>query len=188
MRVARGRLLWNLFGSLGILLTLGLIYAGLPALDRSLPADRPVSNARPYKVGGGVTVIPPSGAMIDVTQTRPGPRQGTVLFVLGNVRYVLVVTPFRGDLDAATDRLTRKIVRAGGQRVAGSERAVDTTAGLYGRQGDYTARDRGGRYTVFLVDGVSIEVTVSGSDTELSRVSAEIAASTRSIAYRGGGA
>lgn len=188
MRVARGRLLWNLFGSLGILLTLGLIYAGLPALDRSLPADHPVSADRPYLVGGGVTVMPPPGAMIDVTQTRPGPRQGTVLFVLGEVRYVLVVTPFRGDLEAATDRLIRKIIRAGGQQVTGSERAVDTTAGLYGRQGDYTAQDRGGRYAVFLVKGVSIEVTVSGSDAELSRVSDEIATSTRSIAYRGGGA
>jgi hypothetical protein len=184
MRVARGRLLWNLLGTLGILLTLGLIYAALPALDSALPANRPVSANRPYEVGGGVTVVPPPGAMIDVTQTRPGPRQGTVLFVLGTVRYVLVVTPFRGDLDAATGRLIRKIIRAGGQRVAGSERAIDTTAGLYGRQGDYTAPDRGGRYAVFLVEGVSIEVTVSGSDTELRRVADEIAASTRSIAYR----
>lgn len=186
MRVARGRLLSNLCGSLGILLTLGLIYAGLPALDRSLPADRSVSADRPYTVGGGVTVVPPAGAKIDVTQTRPSARQGTVLFVLGKVRYVLVVTPFRGDLHAATDRLIRKIARAGGHQIAGSERGVDTTAGLYGRQGDYTAKDRGGRYAVFLVDGVSIEVTVSGDDAELSRVSDEIAASTRTIAYRGG--
>lgn len=186
MRVARDRLLWNLFGSLGVLLTLALIYVGLPALDRSLPADRPVSADRPYDVGGGVTVVPPPGATIDVTQTRPGPRQGTVLFMVGGVRYVLVVTQFRGSLSAATDRLIRKIIRAGGQQIAGSERPIDTTAGLYGRQGDYTAKDRGGRYAVFLVDGVSIEVTVSGSDAELSRASGAIATSTRSIMYQGG--
>lgn len=184
MRVARGRLRWNLLGSLGILLTLGFIYAGLPAIDRALPAERPVAADRPYDVGGGVTVRPPAGAMIDVTETRPAARQGTVLFVLGRVRYVIVVTPFRGDLDAAAGRLLQKIVKAGGRRVGGSETVIGTDAGLYGRQGYYAAGNRGGRYAVFLADGVSIEVTVSGTDAALARTWPSVAASIRTIAYR----
>ncbi|MEJ3743016.1 hypothetical protein WEI85_07000 [Actinomycetes bacterium KLBMP 9797] len=184
MRVGRGRLRWNLLGSLGILCTLAFFYAGLPALDRAVPDERPVADDRPYGVGGGVTVRPPPGAKIDVTHTRPATRQGTVLFVLGPVRYVIVVAPFRGDLEAATQRLHQKINRAGGRRLVGSERAAETDTGLYGRQGDYAAGARGGRYAVFLAAGVAIEVTVSGTDAELARVGQEIEASIRTIAYR----
>jgi hypothetical protein len=184
MRVARGRLLWNLAGSLGILLTLAVIYAGLPRIDRALPAERPVAAHRPYQVGGGVSVMPPPGAMLDVTRTRPGARQGAVLFVIGPVRYVIVVIPFDGDLDAATARLRRKITNAPGHLLTGSELAISTSTGLSGRQGGYTAPGRAGRYAVFLAARVSIEVTASGSDAELSRVGGQISASTRSIAYR----
>lgn len=185
MRVARGRLLWNLAGSLGILLTLAAIYVGLPRIDRALPAERPVAAHRPYVVGGGVSVVPPPGAMLDVTRTRPGARQGTALFVIGPVRYVIVVVPFDGDLDAATARLRRKITNAAGHQVTGSELAISTSTGLYGRQGGYTAPGRGGRYAVFLAARVSIEVTVSGSDAELNRVGEQISTSTQSITYRG---
>lgn len=186
MRVARGRLRRNLLGSLGILLTLAFFYAGLPALDRAVPNVRPVADDRPYDVGGGVTVRPPPGAKVDVTRTRPAARQGTVLFVLGPVRYVIVVAPFRGDLEAATQRLHQKIVKAGGQHLVGSERATETDTGLYGRQGDYAAGTRGGRYAVFLAAGVAIEVTVSGTDAALARVWQELDASIRTITYREG--
>jgi hypothetical protein len=185
MRVARDRLLRNVAGSLGVLLTLAVIAIGLPAVDRTVPSLRAVPPHVPYEVGGGVTVVPPPRAMLDVTRTRPSTRQGTVLFRLDAVRYVIVVAPFDGDLSAATDRLRRKILNADGHRLVGTDLTASTGTGLPGREGIYTAPDREGRYAVFLAPGVSIEVTVSGTAAELSGVEHEITASTASIAYVG---
>ncbi|GAA4714336.1 hypothetical protein [Phytohabitans rumicis] len=179
MRVARGRLLRNAAGSLGILVTLAVIAIGLPAVDRAVPAIRPIPTHEPYEVGGGVTVLPPPGAQLDVTRTRPSAQQGTVLFVLGPIRYVIVVAPFDGDLDGAVGRLRRKVVNAQGRLDAGL--ATATGSGLPGQQGAYATPDRTGRYAVFLAPRLSIEVTVSGSVP----LPAPIEASIRSIAYRG---
>jgi hypothetical protein len=99
--VAQHRFARNLAGSLAILATLGGVAYGLPAVDRALPADRPVASGEPYVVGGGVTVMPPPNSMIDVTKTRPGVDRGTALFILDSVRYVIVVVPFHGTLEEA---------------------------------------------------------------------------------------
>ncbi|MFC0526168.1 hypothetical protein [Phytohabitans kaempferiae] len=182
MRVQRGRLLRNAAGSLGILLILVVIAVGLPAVDRSFPAERAVPHHLPYEVGGGVSVVPPAGAVLDVTRTRPTARQGTALFVLGPVRYVLVVAPFDGDLDGAVDRLRRKVTSADGQLDAGLPALTGT--GLGGRSGAYTTPDRAGRYAVFLAPTVSIEVTVSGTETQLEEIEPVIAASVATITYQ----
>jgi hypothetical protein len=178
--VAQHRFARNLAGSLVILATLGGIAYGLPAVDRALPADRPVASGEPYSVGGGVTVVPPPNSMIDVTKTRPGVDRGTALFILDSVRYVIVVVPFGGTLDEAAGRLRRKITGSTGYQVAGNERSVTTAQGIVGRQGSYTAPGRAGRYAVFVDDGTAVEVTVSGSGT---RFEAAVA-SVHSISYR----
>lgn len=183
MRVVRGRLRKNAAASLWILVVLAAIAVGLPAIDRALPAERAVPPHLPYEVGGGVTVVPPPGAMLDVTRTRPTARQGTVLFVLGRVRYVIVVASFDGDLDSAVDRLRRKVTGAGGQLDAGLPALTGT--GLAGREGAYTTPDRAGRYAVFLAPDLSIEVTVSGTETELEQTQSVIDASIETIAYEG---
>ncbi|MDQ7905470.1 hypothetical protein RB614_13145 [Phytohabitans sp. ZYX-F-186] len=182
MRVARGRLLQNAAASVCILLALVAIAVGLPAIDQALPAERAVPPHLPYEVGGGVTVVPPAGAVLDVTRTRPTARQGTALFVLGRVRYVIVVAPFGGDLDGAVDRLRRKVANADGQLDAGLPATTGT--GLAGRQGAYTTPDRAGRYAVFLAPDVSIEVTVSGTETELAQTEAVIGASIGTVTYQ----
>src|SRR5689334_8808076 len=102
-RVTR-RELKNLLGVLGVVAILAGIAFGLPAVDRSLPAQRAVSADQPYEVGAGVTVVPPAGATLDVTETRPGESDGTALFRLGPVRYAIAVRPFRGDLESAASR------------------------------------------------------------------------------------
>lgn len=183
MRVARARLLRNAAASVCILLVLVAIAVGLPAIDRALPAERAVPSHLPYLVGGGVTVVPPEGAVLDVTRTRPTARQGTALFVLGPVRYVIVVAPFDGDLDGAVDRLRRKVAIADGQLDAGMPALTGT--GLTGREGAYTTPDRAGRYAVFLGPDISIEVTVSGTESELERVEPVIEASIATITYQG---
>jgi hypothetical protein len=183
MRVARSRLLQNAAASSCILLILAAIGVGLPLVDRAIPAERAVPPHLPYKVGGGVTVVPPAGAVLDVTRTRPTTRQGTVLFLLGPVRYVIVVARFDGDLDGAVGRLRRKVANAGGQLDAGMPALTGT--GLSGREGAYATPDRAGRYAVFLAPDVSIEVTVSGTEVQLAETEPVIEASIATIAYQG---
>ena len=183
-RITR-RQVTNSLGALGVAATLAGLAFGLPALDRSLPAERAVPSGEPYPVGAGVTVVPPAGATVDVTETRPGDDEGTVLFRLGPVRYAIAVRPFRGDLPTAAERLRKRITGTAGYQVTGTQFAVHAAGGLAGLQGGYTAPGRGGRYTVFVVRGLAIEVTVSGNDLELSRTLPQIEKSTRTLRHDG---
>jgi hypothetical protein len=183
-RVTR-RQLTNLLGAFGIVGVLGGIAFGLPALDRAVPSQRPVRADQPYPIGAGVTVVPPPAATVDLNRTRPGVAEGAALFRLGPVQYAIAVRPFRGDLAAAADRLRRRITGTAGYQVTGAQLAVDTMGGLAGLQGSYTAPGRGGRYAVFVVDGLTIEVTVSGADLDLGRTLPAIEASTRTLRHDG---
>jgi hypothetical protein len=187
-RVTR-RHLTDLPGTLGlpvalaVALILAVLAFGLPALDRAVPAERTVESGRPYLVGAGVTVVPPDGATLDVTGTRPGADRGTVLFRIDRVRYAIEVEPFDGDLTAAAVRLRQRITGTSGHQVTGTQLAVSTAGGLAGLQGGYTAGDRDGRYAVFVANGLTIEVMVSGDDTDLGRTLPVIDASTRTLRY-----
>ncbi|HEX8631220.1 MAG TPA: hypothetical protein VF755_23930, partial [Catenuloplanes sp.] len=163
MRVAGSPLLWNFLGSLSVVLAVGGLAFGLPAIDRLIPAQRPVDSGQAFLVGGGVTVRPPEGAALDLTRTRRGADRGSAMFVLDTVRYAIVVAPFVGSLPAAAARLRARITDSHGYQVTGTESPVTTAGGLVGLQGGYTAPGRGGRYAVFLVGGLAIEVTVSGA-------------------------
>jgi hypothetical protein len=184
MEVGPPRLLRNGLGSLTILAVLATIAVGLPAIDRGLPASRPVAVGIPYPVGAGVTVVPPPDSVVDLAQTRPGASRGTALFLAGAIRYLVVVTPYSGSLEGAGYRLRNKIISTRGYQVTARDNLVMTASGLSGRQGGYTAPGRSGLYAVFVVDGLSIEVTVSGTDPQLRDALNGIEASTRSIAYQ----
>lgn len=183
MRVVWRPLAGNLLGSACLLLALAGIAVGLPAVDGALPAQRPVASGQPYPVGAGVSLVPPPGARVDLTRTRPGISRGTALFVRGAVRVHVAVAPFDGDLDQAAARLRVKITATRGYQVTGREVPVATASGLPGRQGGYTTPGGGGRYAVFLLGGLAVEVTASGSHVDLSRSLPEIQASTDSIRY-----
>jgi hypothetical protein len=184
MRVGRARLLRNGLGSLTVLGIIVAISVGLPAVDRALPARRPVAADQPYQVGAGVSVVPPPGAQMDVTQTRPGTSRGTAVFMIKSVRYVIVVTPYQDNLQQAAERLRQKITSTRGYQVAGAEFLATTGSGLVGLQGGYTAPGRNGRYAVFVVEGLAIQLTASGADPELRDALDEIQASIDSISYR----
>lgn len=171
----------GLLGACGLVLSLAGLAFGLPAVDRSLPADRPVSSDEPYLIGAGVTVTPPVGAVLDVTGTRPGDRDGSVLFQLGPVRYAISVRPFDGTLDMAAARLRQRITGTPGYQVTGGQLAIATATGVTGLQGGYTAPGRGGRYAVFVADSHSVEVTISGSEMDLGRSLPAIESSTRTL-------
>lgn len=179
------RLLRNLLGGLAVSATVALIGIGLPALNNALPAARSVPTDRPYPIAAGVAVVPPSGAELDVTKTRPGTREGSALFVIGSVRYAVVVTRFAGTLDDAITRLRHKIESTRGYQVTGGESAIRTAQGIVGQQGTYASAGRDGRYAAFLAGGLDVEITAAGNDVELRRVLDRIEASILTLTFTG---
>jgi hypothetical protein len=169
------------------LILLALIAAlvlGAPTVDRVPPTSRPVAAGLPFPVGAGVTVVPPPTAMVDLTETRPGRNAGTALFLIGAIRYQIRVVPYWGTLEAAAFRLRDRIVSLWGYQATTWDFLITSYSGLYGRQGGFTAPGRSGSYTVFVVDGLRIEITVNGADTQVRAKLPGIDASTRSLAYR----
>ena len=184
MATAGVRLLRNLASSVAVLAVILFVAFGLPAINRMVPAGSNKIGGRAYGVGGGVIVVPPLDARIDPASTRPGNDRGTVLFLLGPVRYAIVVDPFAGSMEEAASALRTKITSTRGYQVTDGERPYATAGGLVGVQGCYSAPGRLGRYAVFLSDGRSIEVTVSGAEGDLSGQMTQIEASIASIEQR----
>jgi hypothetical protein len=183
-RITR-RQLTNLLGALGVVVVLAGLAFGLPALDRSLPSQRPVPADQPYPIGAGVTVVPPAGSTVDLTGTRPGTQEGKALFRLGPVQYEIDVRPFDGDLMVAADRLRKRITGTPGYQVTGAQLGITTAAGLAGLQGSYTAPGRGGRYSVYVTAGLTIEITISGADLDLGRSLPSIEDSAKTLRHEG---
>jgi hypothetical protein len=184
MATAKVRLLRNLAGSVAVLAVILFVAFGLPAINRSVPAGNGEFDGRPYAIGGGVTVVPPRDARIDPASTHTGNDRGSVLFLIGPVRYVIVVGPFSGSVEQAAAKLRTKITSTPGYQVTDGERPYATKNGLAGVQGDYSAPGRLGRYAVFLSHGRSIEVTASGTEDDLAGQMTHIEASIASIAQR----
>lgn len=184
MDTGRARLLRNAAAALGVLAVILVVSVGLPRLDAALPSHRQVP-AGPYSIGAGVSVVPPPGAALDVTATRPGPDSGRVLFVLGgSVRYALVAMPYTGTVQEASTALRRRITSQRGYQITSADEAVHTAAGVAGRQGTYSTSGREGRYVVFLSGGVVVDVTVSGNAPELRRTLPVIERSVASLSFR----
>jgi hypothetical protein len=183
MGSGRQRLIHNLYGSLAVAAVLAGIGLGLPAINAEIPAVRPVPAGKPYLVGVGVMVLPPPGASLDATQTRPGATNGQVLFDLGGVRYALVATPYTGTLDEAAAHLRSTITAKRGYQIAGPESPISTRAGVPGKQGMYSSSGRDGRYAVFVDHGVAVQVTLSGNDVDLRPLLAGIESSVTSITF-----
>jgi hypothetical protein len=176
-------LVGNALGSLAIVALVAFIAFGLPQLDHTYPAGRPLVPGARVPVGAAVTVVAPPGSVLDVSQTRPGVQRGTALFDLGTVRYAVVVGPYRDSLTAAAQRLRGQITSRPGYQVAPGDRPVRTDAGVAGRAGGYASPGRTGEYTVFVADGRAVDLTASGPDTDLQTVLPAVEASVRTVAF-----
>ncbi len=183
MGSGRQRLYRNLMGTLVVAAAIAIIGLGLPAVNREIPAVRAVISGQPYTVGAGVTVLPPPGASLDATQTRPGTVTGQVLFYVGTVRYALVATPYTGSLSEATAHLRSTLTASRGYQVTGPESPIRTDNGVTGMQGMYASAGRDGRYAVFVRHGLAVQVTFAGSDVDLRPLLPEIEASIASITF-----
>jgi hypothetical protein len=169
----------NLGWSTAILVLVGMLAFGLPAVNAALPAARAVPTDQPYPLGEGVTVVPPPAAQLDVTTSVPG----RTVFVVGGVRYLLVVAPFDGTLDEAAAQVRQKITANRGYQVTGPETSTTNRQGVPGRQGGYTSPGRNGRYAVFLSAGTGVQVTIAGADLELRSALPALTASVASLAF-----
>jgi hypothetical protein len=175
----------NLWWSLAVLATVAAVGVGLPAVNAAVPAARAVPGDRPYLIGGRVSVRPPPNAAIDVTKTRPGSDRGTVLFVVGGIRYLIVVSPFGGTLPEAGAQLRRKIAANRGYQVTGAQAHTRTARGVAGVQGGYSSPGRIGRYAAFLSGGTDVEVTIAGADLALRTGLPALTESMASIEFQG---
>jgi hypothetical protein len=130
-----------------------------------------------------VTVVPPGGASVDVTGTRPGADRGTALFLIGGVRLVVVVSPYTGTLTAAATRLGAKITHSTGFQVAQAGQQIRSAQGVAGLRGGYSSPGRLGEYAVFVSGNRSVELTASGQQGELRSQEAAVTASVQSVQF-----
>jgi hypothetical protein len=185
---ARADLTRNALASLGVLALLAAIGLGLPRLDARVRATYAVPAGVPFRVAGGITIVPPPGAQYDATKTatsRDG-REGDVLFVVGGARLTVSVTRFTGTLSQAA-RQTRAIIRrARGYQAIGREGPTATSSGVSGLGGGYTAANGPGWYAVFVAGGRVVRATFAGTDLPGSNELAALRTSVASIAIRAG--
>jgi hypothetical protein len=187
MGPALSGLVRNALGSLAILATLAFMAFGLPQIDRATPDQRAVAIAVPYRVGGKVTVVPPPGASVDLTRTRPGDDRGAAMFMVNGVRLGLLMGSYHGTLPDAAARLHDKITNTTGFQVTGADRQIRTSQGVLGLRGAYSSPGRLGEYAVFVAGGVYVEVTISGPEHQLQALAWPLDVSLQSVAFGAAG-
>jgi hypothetical protein len=176
----RGPLGRHLLGCVAVLACLALILFGPYALNRALPTERAVPADRPMALGAlPVTVVPPPGARLDSTQTRP--REDTVQFVVGGVEYWLRASEYTGSLPELADRARRTRSAEPGFVSMEPDRAATTRQGTAGRQAGYVLATASGHSAVFLADGIAVWVDVRGTPDALARHTSDIEASVATL-------
>lgn len=160
-------------GSLAIAAALAFVAFGLPWIDRSVSGAEKLEPGIYYRVGGGIEILPPAGALLDAGISRSNENSGCASFVLENreLRYSVTVDGYAESVSAAAARLLRRLNRVPGAQIRSDQVTTWTTAGVVGRQGSFTVapekgtgdRVRLGRYAVFVTDGPhTVDVVVLG--------------------------
>ncbi len=171
----------NALCSLGILAVVAVIALGLPALDRALPRERAVTPGVPYAVTDTVSVVPPAGARLDVDETRPGGSSGYAAFLVGRVRFAILVSQERITLPEAADRLRTRLRDSLGATTTADDQPLTAGAGpaLAGR---FRTATSDGWYAVRVIDPATVvDVTASGPAAELADRLPAIEASATAI-------
>jgi hypothetical protein len=178
MGVPQAGLRRNALCSLGILAVMAAIALGLPALDRALPRERAISPGAAFPVTDVVTVVPPAGARLDVSRTRPGRESGQVVFLVGRVRFAMLVSPDQLTLADAADRLRTRL-RDG---LGASAMAVDEPTRAGALTGRYRVGPDQGWYAVRVFEPATVvDATASGPPGELAGLLPALRASVASI-------
>src|SRR4051812_5557374 len=185
MGVPQAGLRLNTWCSLGILVVVAALGAGLPALDRAVSGTRHLTPGVPYRVTHAVFLVPPAGATLDAGRSRPGRDTGQALFDVGGVRLVVLVSQDAVSLGTATDRLLTRLRDSVG---------ASTTSAANGVAGVPPELIRSGRFRTDRLDGwyavrvfaprTVVDVTASGSTQALADRLPAIKAATASIGTR----
>jgi hypothetical protein len=181
MGVPQPGLRLNALCSLGILAVVAVIALGLPALDRALPRERAVAPGVPYPVTDTVSVVPPAGARLDLGETRPGGSSGYAAFLVGRVRFVILVSHERVTLPEAADRLRTRLRDSLGATTTADDQPLTGGTGpaLAGR---FRTGTGDGWYAVRMIDPATVvDVTASGPPDELADRLPAIEASAAAI-------
>jgi hypothetical protein len=173
----------NAVGSLGILAVVAGIAIGLPALDRALPGARATASGTAYPVSDAVTIVPPSGARLDLSQTRPGHDSGYVVFLVGRVRVAVVTSHERLSLDDAATRLRTRLRDSLGASPTADRYPLAGVAADLALAGRFRAGPDDGWYAVRILGLTTVvDATASGPPDELTERLPAIEASVASIA------
>jgi hypothetical protein len=168
---------------LGVLAVVAGIALGLPALDRMLPNQRAVAPGVAYPITDAITIVPPYGARLDVRQTRPGADSGYAVFVMGRVRFAVLVSRGRLSLTQAASRLRTRLRDGLGARPTGEERPLVGVAVGASVAGQFRAGTDAGWYAVCLVGtGIVVDATANGPPDDVTERLPAIEASAASIA------
>ncbi|HWN35947.1 MAG TPA: hypothetical protein VNP03_24560 [Pseudonocardia sp.] len=170
----------NLMGCVAVLACMALILFGPYALNRALPTQRLVPTDQPMALGAlPVTVVPPPGARLDATHTRPD--QDTVQFVVGGVEYWLRASEYPGSLPTLADRARRSREAENGFVSMEPDRDATTRQGTPGRQAGFVLATATGHSAVFVADGIAVWVDVRGTPREMAQHTADIEASVATL-------
>ncbi|MFK3980101.1 hypothetical protein ACI2K4_06920 [Micromonospora sp. NPDC050397] len=162
---------WKNAGA-ALLLLAGLgALVGVPALVAlPLPQEGPPLPADRLDIGFGATIVPPTGARLDLGDSRPG--SGAVTFQADTVRLRVTAQQVTGPVEPYVAHARHKLDRNDGLLPAGAPERVRTTSGLSGERGSLrgVADDvRPGCYAVFTghLVGVVVLATPAESCAEL---------------------
>lgn len=162
MGVPQPGLRQNALCSLGILAVVAGVAFGLPALDRAVPSERAVASGVPYRVTDAISVVPPAGARLDIEETRPGGDSGYAVFLVGRVRFAVLVNRDQLTLPEAADRLRIRLRDSLGATTTAGDQSLTGVAGP-ALAGSFRTGTADGWYAVRLIaPGIVVDATAAG--------------------------
>jgi hypothetical protein len=181
MGVPQPGLRQNALCSLGILAVVAGIAVALPALDRAVPGERALVPGVPYPVANTVSVVPPAGARLDANQTRPGGDSGRAVFLLGRVRFAVLVSHEVLTLPEAAERLRTRLRDGLGATTTTDDQTLTGVVGP-ALTGQFRTGSGSGWYAVRIIAPATVvNATASGPAAELADRLPGIEASIASI-------
>lgn len=173
----------NAAGCAAVLAAVGALSFGLPAINREIPAQRLVSAAKPYGIGLGASVTPPSHTVVDSRGTQPSTN--LVLFVRDGVEYRLQAVPYVGTVAALTETLRADVAHTRGAQAVGPAIPVPTAHGVPGMAARFEESDGAGIVGAFVDRGVAVDVLISGTDQGIITDADEILDSVGTLQFEG---
>ncbi|TMR04753.1 hypothetical protein ETD83_08200 [Actinomadura soli] len=171
-----------------VALTLLVLWAGLPLLDKALGnGGRPLAPGTVVSVGterDGVRpitlTIPHGGWALDEAETSlTGNAELTSEDVVVNLNVAVPLAPF--DARELWDGLGRIVALGGRTRLGARPVPIVTAHGMTGLTGTITGRDRAGTAAVFATDTLGATVTAAGPPLAFRSLAPQVQAMVRTL-------